>query len=352
MSTPDVDGSTDAHLSQPARQPAPRVYTPHPLFPRDDGTPEDEDIQFVSFVRRAPDGSVRHSSMDFPADEMLLWEQVTDLWGGGDYQAVAKDRNHHVIRHCPAGNKWQSFDEEPRPMVKPKRQGAPIAQASRPPDVPPAAAVPVAVAVAPPGMAEVLGSIAELARDLRQMKAPHSPQGGSNDVVLAMLSNQQAQIKADAEVKAAQVAADAEVRAAQIKAQTDQHAAQAKLDADARAAQAQATAENNKFLLGLMTRGGGSEEKLANLLALMKPYLQPPRAAQERDVLGILREAKELFPQAGPAVGERDQTDCGHVRGHHDAVSGGRCQEGRGSDRIAEGRAPGGESPRSSVAAS
>ncbi len=110
------------------------------------------------------------------------------------------------------------------------------------------------------------------------------------------------------------------MRAAQIKSDADARAAQAKSDSDARAAQAQATTENNKFLLGLMTRGGGGEEKLANLLALMKPYLQPPRAAQERDVLGILREARELFPQAGARGGERDQTDCGHVRGHHDAV--------------------------------
>ncbi len=114
MSTPDVDGSTDAHLSQPARQPAPKVYTPHPLFPRDDGTPEDEDIQFVSFVRRAPDGSVKHSAMDFPAEEMLLWEQVTDLWGGGDYQAVAKDRNHHVIPGRCEGQKPPRHPALPR----------------------------------------------------------------------------------------------------------------------------------------------------------------------------------------------------------------------------------------------
>src|SRR5262249_34296164 len=96
-----------------------------------------------------------------------------------------------------------------------------------------------------------------------------------------------------------------DVRAAQIKAEADARAMQAKVEADARIAQAQATIENNKLLLGLMAQrdGGSSEEKLANLLVLLKPFMQPAQPAPERDVIGILREARELFPQAAPTMG-------------------------------------------------
>lgn len=295
----EMDRNASAASPEPTpSQPTPKVYASHPLFPRDDGTPEDADIQFVGFIRRTPDGIIKRSPIDYPADEMQLWEQVTDQWGGGEYQAIAKDRNHRVIRHYPTANRWESFDGEPRPMVKPPRPGTPTVQAPRPPEV-----QSVGVAATPPGMAEVVGSLAQLVKEVRELKTAPAPQGGSNDVLLAMLSNQQAQIKADGEIRAAQVHADAEIKAAQIKAQADQQAAQARLDQEARTAQAQAAVENNKFLMGLMNRrgGGGGEENLANLLALLKPYLQPPQA--ERDVLGILREARELFPQAAPSVG-------------------------------------------------
>jgi len=303
MSTYDDVDQMDRNASAgspepPPRESTPKVYAPHPLFPRDDGTPEDADIQFVSFLRRTPDGIIKRSPVDYPADEMQLWEQVTDQWGGGEYQAIAKDRNHRVIRHYPTANRWEGFEGESRPMVKPPRPGTPTVQAPRPPEV-----QSVAVAATPPGMAEVVGSLTQLMKEVRELKTAPAPQGSSNDVLLAMLSNQQAQIKADGEIRAAQVHADAEIKAAQIKAQAEQQAAQARLDQEARAAQSQAAAENNKFLMGLMNRrgGGGEENNLANLLVLLKPYLQPPQA--ERDVLGILREARELFPQAAPAVG-------------------------------------------------
>ena len=52
-----------------------------------------------------------------------------------------------------------------------------------------------------------------------------------------------------------------------------------------------------------MTRGGGGEEKLGNLLGLLKPYLHPTSAAPQQDVLGLLERAKQLFPQAAPAAG-------------------------------------------------
>ncbi len=231
--------------------------------------------------------------------------------------------------------------------MKPPRPGTPTGQAPRPPEV-----QSVAVATTSPAMAEVVGSLMQLVKEVRELKTAPAPQGGSNDVLLAMLSNQQAQIKADGEIKAAQVHADAEIKAAQIKAQAEQQAAQARLDQEARAAQSQAAAENNKFLMGLMNRraGGGEGENLANLLALLKPYLQPPQA--ERDVLGILREARELFPQAAPSAGSEIKPIADIVREHHDAVPGGGRQEGRGRGRDAEGRDPGGKTGRHASAAS
>lgn len=48
-----------------------------------------------------------------------------------------------------------------------------------------------------------------------------------------------------------------------------------KAEADARIAQRQGQTENHKFLLAVMTRaGGGEEEKVANLLTLLQPYLR------------------------------------------------------------------------------
>src|SRR5262249_20200805 len=80
--------------------PTPRVYDAHPLFPRADGSPEDADIRFISFLRRV-DGALKHCPEDIPAAEVQDWGQVTDWWGGGDYQAIAKTAKHVVIRHYP-----------------------------------------------------------------------------------------------------------------------------------------------------------------------------------------------------------------------------------------------------------
>jgi len=179
----DEQTSGDNYLGypeSPAHPPAPRVYTPHPLFPRDDGTLEDADIQFVSFLRRTPDGGMKHCPLDFPAEEMQSWEQVVDLWGGGEYQAIAKDKYHRVLRHCPTANRWNYFDGEPRPLVKPPRPGTSSALAPRPVEQ----AAPTAMTT-PAGMAELVASVVALVKEVREMKAAPASQGGTNDIVLA-----------------------------------------------------------------------------------------------------------------------------------------------------------------------
>src|SRR5262249_14109737 len=137
MTTPEDREASDHEMylgsPEPAPRPAaPRSYDPHPLFPREDGTPEDADIQFVSFLRRTPVAGVKHCPLDFPAAEIQSWEQVVDFWGGGDYQAIAKDKHHRVIRHYPKLT-WQSFEGEPKPLVKP---GTPAPAAPRPVEPP------------------------------------------------------------------------------------------------------------------------------------------------------------------------------------------------------------------------
>src|SRR5207248_2594079 len=50
----------------------------------------------------------------------VTWQQLVDLWGGGEYQAIAKDARHCVIgRYPPDRGKWMSFAGEPKPLVLP-----------------------------------------------------------------------------------------------------------------------------------------------------------------------------------------------------------------------------------------
>ena len=58
---------------------------------------------------------------DFPVEQMVTWQQIVDLWGWGEYQAIAKDAQHRVLRHYPPGGKWMSFAGEPKPLVTPPR---------------------------------------------------------------------------------------------------------------------------------------------------------------------------------------------------------------------------------------
>ena len=93
-------------------------YVPHLLFPRDDSSPEHRDIQFISFRRRRRDGKIDHSPEDIPAGEIHSWYQVVVSWGGGEYKAIGKDKNHLVVACYPEkSDEWARFDGESKPFT-------------------------------------------------------------------------------------------------------------------------------------------------------------------------------------------------------------------------------------------
>jgi hypothetical protein len=254
---------TQVDLAPEKRAPheVPRMtYDPHPLFPRDDGTPEDADIRFVSFIRRTPGTGVKRCPGDFPASEMQSWQQAVERYGGGEYQAVAKDKNHRIIRHCPNANEWMSFEGQPKPLVKP---GALTPRASRPPVA--------AVQPLPPEIVALGAEMVALVKEIRARKAALATLGALNEVLLAKL-------KADRAVRIAEIEAETKVRVAQITAEVEARAR-------ARAVRVRTMAENRSVLLGLMALRRGPEEELATLLDLLKRH-------------GYIREARGLVQPA------------------------------------------------------
>jgi hypothetical protein len=91
----------------------------HPLFPREDGSPETRDIQFVSFCRkRTGDHAMQNCPEDIPAREVTSWAQVVAWWGGGEYKAIAKDGKHRIVAWFPsATGEWLSFEGESKPFL-------------------------------------------------------------------------------------------------------------------------------------------------------------------------------------------------------------------------------------------
>jgi hypothetical protein len=135
------------HATGDGRQPATGATPVPPGAPAPPIPPSDAAIRYVTFIRRLPDGRVQRAIFDLPVEEIATWEQVVDLWGGGEYQAIAKDANHRVIRHYPGRRRWMSFTGEPKPMdVRPRRPAddprAPVLSAAHPqrqPEPPPVA---------------------------------------------------------------------------------------------------------------------------------------------------------------------------------------------------------------------
>jgi hypothetical protein len=96
----------------------PRGLAPHPLFPRRDRSPEDRDIRFVTFRRRLPNGRIEHCPEDIPAHEIQSWAQVTEVWGGGEYQVIGKDQLRQEVACHPLQNgEWILFNQEIRPFL-------------------------------------------------------------------------------------------------------------------------------------------------------------------------------------------------------------------------------------------
>jgi hypothetical protein len=242
-----------------APQGQPPFYEGHPLFPRADGSPEDADIRYVSFLRRV-DGALKHCPEDIPTNEVQSWDQVWDWWGGGDYQAIAKTANHQVIRHAPGKAEWMSLDGPPRPLVK---RGAVVAAAPvrAPETAAPAPALPA-------GMAEVLGVVTKLADRVDRMQdRMAAPATGGQDFMTVIMNMQ---------TKAQEAAAG--IQQEQIRQ----------------------AGETSRMMMQMMMKGGkaeDSESKLVALLGMLKPYLKPdaaPLPPLAPDPFTILARAKDL----------------------------------------------------------
>jgi hypothetical protein len=179
------DATTDA--SPPAEG-----YEPHPLFPLDHDGRDPRDLQFITFRRRhSRDGRLENCPEDLPAAEIQSWAEVVAWWGGGEYQAVAKNRHHRVIASSPQNSEWMLFDTESKPFTpfplrnrsrhSPPMPAAPAATPTPPPNpAPPAPASPFELTV-------VVEILRELWRQIREIREERARQPASDPVVVEIL---------------------------------------------------------------------------------------------------------------------------------------------------------------------
>lgn len=170
-----VDFNDDTNGGQGSDKTPRQGYEPHPLFPREDGSPESRDIQFISFCRRRSDGVIDYSPEDISAGEITSWAPVVGPWGGGEYKAVGKDKTHRVVAWSPEKPaEWLMFDTEPKPFTLREQRDRPS---------PPGAAAPPA-SFPPPAFVEAF--MIDVIR--KDRSSPLSPEA----VMLEMITTQEA----------------------------------------------------------------------------------------------------------------------------------------------------------------
>ncbi len=195
-----------------------RAYEPHPLFPREDGSPEDRDIRYVTFRRRRTgDRLVQNYPEDIPARDVQSWAQVVAWWGGGEYKVIGKN-SRHQIEACypPATDGWESFDGESKPFTfrdsSPYASRAPSMVRAAEPAAPPPSHSSSASSSARAHIEQsaAQSEMAELLREIRAERAvraaaPPAPAPSpiqhtqlDNNAVLIALINAQAQTAASA----------------------------------------------------------------------------------------------------------------------------------------------------------
>jgi hypothetical protein len=169
------------------------LFEHHPLFPRDDGSPETRDIQFVSFCRkRTGDQAMQNCPEDIPAREVKSWAQVVEWWGGGEYKAIAKDGKHRMVAWYPStGGEWLAFDGDSKPFTL--RNGKGYRAPAPAPAQPAANAPPPAPAPAPAAQDGLLGVMTEVLHELRKARAA-PPSAPANDGALVAMIQANAQI--------------------------------------------------------------------------------------------------------------------------------------------------------------
>lgn len=200
-----------------------RQFEHHPLFPREDGSPETRDIQFVSFCRkRTGDAALQHCAEDFPARDIKSWGQVVEWWGGGEYKALAKDSKHRILSWFPSpGGEWLTFDGESKPFVlrNGKNYRAPAPTAAPPSaDAPPSAPTP---ATAAPD--DLRAMMTEVLRELRNPRAA-TPPPANESALVAMIQAQAAQAAATTQAQVAQTTAASQAQVAQANAASQANA--------------------------------------------------------------------------------------------------------------------------------
>jgi hypothetical protein len=168
----------------------------HPLFPRDDGSPETRDIQFVSFCRKRTGDQMRQNCPeDIPAHEVKSWAQVVEWWGGGEYKAIAKDRKHRMVAWFPSsGGEWLVFDGDSKPFTL--RNGKPYRAPALNVAHPSADAPPPAPAPTPVVQDRLLGVMTEVLQELRNPRVAPAPAAPPNDGALVAMIQAQSQSNA------------------------------------------------------------------------------------------------------------------------------------------------------------
>jgi hypothetical protein len=175
----DTDGKQGPHEPLDATRHACEPqdgHEPHPLFPHEDGSPERRDIRFVSFRRRQSDGRIDNSPEDIPAGEIHSWDQVVGPWGGGEYKAIGKDKNHRIVAWYPEkSGAWMPFDGESRPYTfrDPRHQQSPRS------------AAPASAPSAPLTSTPVEAALLEVLLELRA--PPPASTSSSDEAIVAMM---------------------------------------------------------------------------------------------------------------------------------------------------------------------
>jgi hypothetical protein len=211
--TEALEGSAD-----PARVLAAALgrFEEHPLFPRDDGTPETRDIKFVSFCRkRTSDQAMQNCPEDIPAREVKSWAQVVEWWGGGDYKAIAKDAKHRMVAWFPnARGEWFTLDGDSKPFTLRSGKGYSTTATA---GAPPSANAPAAAPTAAPGNQDaVLSMMAEVLQEIRKgrVAAPTPPAG--DGALVALIQAQATQAAAASQAQSAQAAAASQANAQMV----------------------------------------------------------------------------------------------------------------------------------------
>ena len=193
------EGPVPGAAPDPVALAAGLLRDPHPLFPREDGSPEDRDIVYVTLRRRRTgDHVIQNYPEDIPAGDVHSWAQIVNWFGGGEYKIIGKNAKHHFAACYPAGtDTWECFDGPSKPFTL--RDGSPYAEQAPVSAVPnfgvaPPAALPAPGAATPTTVEGAL--LVTMQEILRELQAKRGAPASNDSVMVAMIQAQGAQATA------------------------------------------------------------------------------------------------------------------------------------------------------------